>query len=413
MPDLDHELRAARAGLLRQIEVPELTGVRARARRIRRRRRGLGAAAAALALLGVVGTASAVLRDAGDGRGAPVASAPATDVPSPVWRSGGLTVLGLNGPVTDLPGTITDVVFVDADRGVVLATECEGSACALALAVTVDRGHTWAFMPTPLSTAPSDRVPRLVQAGSGVALVGDEAWYTPFGSVAWSTRDLGSMPAVDSIAPGGTLWLDRQQGGCEAGPLLVWQPDGTPGQLARQPEMSVCRATSVPAADGAWWVGGVANGVAAVGVSRDAGASWEVTPLPAAEPGAWAEVSPLGSEVFATVVGPWPGSPDPRTVSVRAVYRSVGGGDFEPYAAEIGTVTGELVPLLDGRLVAASPRWFVAAGPGQRLQFAGEALPYVLRLQRTAAGWVAYNMFEAGWVAISSDGQTWQKLNVR
>ena len=40
-------------------------------------------------------------------------------------------------------------------------------------------------------------------------------------------------------------------------------------------------------------------------------------------------------------------------------------------------------------------------------------MPWVGRIQRSPGGWVAYNLFDAGWVATSLDGRTWQKINLR
>jgi hypothetical protein len=71
------------------------------------------------------------------------------------------------------------------------------------------------------------------------------------------------------------------------------------------------------------------------------------------------------------------------------------------------------VPVLDGRLVAAGPNWYVSQEPGATMQGAGGTLPWVGRIQRSPGGWVAYNLFEAGWVATSLDGITWQKINLR
>jgi hypothetical protein len=80
---------------------------------------------------------------------------------------------------------------------------------------------------------------------------------------------------------------------------------------------------------------------------------------------------------------------------------------------DAGTVVGDVVPLLDGRLVTAGPDWQITGAPGTPLERAGGSLPWVYRIARTPGGWVAYNLFKAGWAAVSADGETWQKLNLR
>ena len=71
------------------------------------------------------------------------------------------------------------------------------------------------------------------------------------------------------------------------------------------------------------------------------------------------------------------------------------------------------MPLLDGRLVAAGPNWYVSAGAGANLAPAGGSMPRMYRIERTPGGWVVYDLFQAGWAAMSRDGATWQKINVR
>jgi len=95
---------------------------------------------------------------------------------------------------------------------------------------------------------------------------------------------------------------------------------------------------------------------------------------------------------------------------IEAVYRSVDGGPFTLFAERPGTVAGEVVPLLDGRLLVAGPDWYVGTSTLAR---AGGSLPWVGEIQRTPGGWVAYDLFSADWAAVSRDGTEWQKVNVR
>ena len=413
MPSLDQHLEATRDDLLRQIQIPELAAVKARAASIRRRRRGLAAGGAALACLVVLGTGTVLLGDAvrGPDRGQPVAS---DSGPAGLyWRGGGLTMLGLNGTVLDQPGDLRDIQFADSRHGYALSAQCDRDAtrpCALAVASTTDGGRTWIDLPLPVAQAPADRLPSIVAVGAdGLVLVGDTVWFGHRGG-GWQQRTVDTRATVAAMPNGGRLELVSNDVGYAAPTVAVWSADGSLARLSVQPGMAVHWVASAPAADGAWWVGGTLGGAPAVGVTRDAGRTWKVTPLAGATSDAWAQVSTLGSDAYATVVSPRGG--DPGVLTIHAVYRSPAGGPFTPYASMIGTLVGDIVPLLDGRLVAAGPNWYVNAGRDSALKPAGGSMPWVGRVERTAGGWIAYDLFQAGWAAISRDGETWQKINV-
>src|SRR5512138_321472 len=138
---LDRQLAATRDAVHRQIRVPELAQVQTRARRLRRRRSTLTAAASALALVLVIGLGTVF---AGGFRAGRAPQPAASDDPSgTLWQGAGLIMHGLDGPVLDLPGTLVEVEFADADHGYALAADCTASPCPLALAATVDGGHAW------------------------------------------------------------------------------------------------------------------------------------------------------------------------------------------------------------------------------------------------------------------------------
>ena len=407
MPDLDRQLRETGARLFDEIRIPDLDLVRTRARRIRQRRRGLAAGASTLAVLLVVGLGLTSL-DRLTGGPEPVPAA--SDPTGTLWQGGGLTLHGLDGPVLDQPGDLVDIQFADSKHGYALTAECT-PGCRVALAATTDGGHSWSDWLMPDVGATADRPARLITVGDGVAIAaGSDVFYATYPRSDWVHVVAGPTAELDAVPAGGRLW----QTGTDCGsPLNAWSRDGQRYRLRVAPtSMTVCSLIPEPAADGAWWVGGrTPDGSApAVAVSRDRGASWTVTVLPG---NGTAQVSTLGGRVYATVANPRGGQPYPETQRITAIFRSQDGGAFAPVVDDAGTVVGDVVPLLDGRLVTAGPDWQITGAPGTPLERAGGSLPWVYRIARTPGGWVAYNLFKAGWAAVSADGETWQKLNLR
>jgi hypothetical protein len=108
---------------------------------------------------------------------------------------------------------------------------------------------------------------------------------------------------------------------------------------------------------------------------------------------------------------------DEQRGTLKAIYHSVGGARFAAVPDAGGrpeTVAGEPVPLVDGRLLIASrSHWYLSSDDGATFTKAEGNLPWVGRLARTRAGYVAYDLFQSGWAAFSSDGSTWRKFPVR
>jgi hypothetical protein len=416
LPDLDFE--QTRLDLRDRIEVPGYAAVRSRAR-VLRRRRSIGTVGAALACLLALATGT-VLSHGRGGAGPDQIAASADALPSgAVWRSGPITLLGLNGPVLDVPGDVRDVQFADPDHGYALSARCErgaGQPCDLALAASTDGGRTWHNWNLPITQAPADRLPHLITLGpTGIVLSGESTWFGRYGQGGW--QSVSTVSTVDTVDTG-RLWVtpiagptDTGTASCGAQVVQVWRDNGL-ARLAAQPNLNVCWVSPVPAADGAWWVGGIADGAPAVAVSRDSGRTWQKFGL-AGPTGAWAQVSLLGSDAYAAVVTARGGNPYPETLSIQGMFRSAAGGPFVAYGQRIGTLIGDVVPLLDGRLLTAGPNWYLTSGRGAELAPAGSSLPWVYRLQATPGGWVALDLFDNGWSAVSHDGENWQKINVR
>lgn len=406
---VDRQLEATRDALLRQIPVPELSLVRARAAQLRRRRTALTAGASALALVLVIGLGVVIAGGSGlDRQPQPAAT---NTLSGPRWDGPGLTLYGLTGDVLELPGGIVDVEFADPDHGYAITAECVGDEpCDVRLAATADGGYTWTASRVPQAKLGPNHLPRMIAVSGGLYLVNNlETWFRPTAGagdqalwqLAFDPSDVGFVPT------GGRLALTSDTCGSE---LRVWPPDGRVGRLATPPDLTVCSVAAEPTGGGAWWVGGQLPGTGepAVAVSRDQGRTWTVTRL-ADGPGR-AMVSPLGNRVFATVVTDRGGDPYPETLAAQAVYRSVDNGPFMPYVTTTSALLGEVIPLLDGRLVSAGPDWQVSDG-GAFDRTTG-SLPWVRRFARTPGAWVAYDLFRGGWAAVSVDGQTWHKINV-
>jgi hypothetical protein len=407
MPDptrLEDRLALGRAELLDAIDQPPLAAIGARATARRRRRNSVRAG---VALAAVAGVALAVVRPwAGDPPSVPdVADAPP---PGAVYTGAEITVNGLDSMkgVHELPGIITDVEFPDIDRG--YAIGCDGHRCAIGR--TTDGGLTWQSNALPAEMGTSvDLLP--LPGEVLVATTGDHhAWTSSDGGLTWR-RAPEPAGKVRSAGEGQLLRLGEDG-------VAVWAAQGFRGTLITQPGIDVRWVASRPAADGAWWVGGVERGSGrpAIAVSEDGGTSWTTSELSigGGEQATSVQVSLLGSHAYALVLGGEPGSKRP----IVAVFHSANGGrTFAatrlPGAADPpDSVTGELIPLLDGRLLIAGGdnRWYVSADDGATFAPTGGNLPTVGRLGMTPGGYLAYGLFNNDWAAYSSDGSTWRKL---
>jgi hypothetical protein len=348
-----------------------------------------------------------------------------------VWTAEGITING------EPSGEVVDAEFVSADRGYLLAADCHLDWCTLTFGATEDGGRTWLTSPAPgdFAKVRPDAVPALVTLGNQVTVTsntsrreslvrdvsddGGSHWTEERGT--WE----GALPVVELPVHARPVAVLGDHG-C-AGEVYVWVPrpstrtDAAAGLdvLANQPPINVCWAASTPAPDGAWWVAGVEGGTqpgqgrAAVAVSRDNGRTW--TPTVLDQPGAsGARVATLGRLVYVATLAAR-GSTDANRDALTAVYASDDlGRSFtrHTHTGAPSTLAGDLVPLLDGRLllVDANGQWYVSGNAGTSW-LAAVGLHPTGRVARTAAGYVAYKLTKV-YTAFSVDGSTWRKLSV-
>jgi hypothetical protein len=405
--DLDERLAGGRDTLLGDIEAPPLAHIGARAARIRGRRRArAGAVAAGLAVVAVV---TLVRPDGG-------ADTPVADPPpgrAPVFTGAGLTINGVPdlSDAVDLPGHVAAVEFTDPEHAfAVSACELPGAdpaPCAAGFARSTDGGRTWRTGELPAVVVEPAERPRLAAFDADRVLVryGDTAWASGDAGRTWRRVEAGDRPTP--AKRGDALRAVPVGGDCAGGRVEVWAPDAAPrGPLDRQPGLAACQVVPEGRGGDTWWAGGSADGWAAVAVTRDRGVTWRSRRLPMHGS---ARVAALGSHVYALVVGP-----DGR---VAGVFHSADrGGTFTPtgFSGGLTGVTGDPVPLLDGRLLVVDPdgHWQVSADDGRTFRRAGGTLPVAGAVIRSRAGWVAYDLFHAGWTAFSADGATWRKLEL-
>ncbi|GIF70533.1 hypothetical protein [Asanoa siamensis] len=402
MPDLDSRLARSRADLLDEIEQPPLATVRRRATRIRRRR-AVTAGAAALALLGVVAIGVRPWQQ----DTTPSVTATDPSVTAPVYRGGGIDIIGLSpAPVHGLNGPIAEVEFSDEGVGIA-AAGCDRNCPPLAR--TTDGGLSWSSVAqSPTGDGPMD----VIAFPAGHWLVQGDRWWSSQTGSTWQV--VTPPPATDRavIEPGELPRVDQPLGAIG---VLSWDR-GPLGPLATQPGLTARWVAPAPAGDGAWWVGGLVGTAPAVAVSRDSGRSWTTTVLPTpADPAETVTVSTLGVEVYAMARN--------GAGEVLGIYHSADGGKrFTPTFVASGgdnapaPFTGDPVPLLDGRLLviqsAGKPSsWWASADDGKTFIPIVD-LPAASWIRRTYAGYVAYGLFGGSWAAFSTDGTNWQKLQL-
>ncbi|MFI5906570.1 hypothetical protein [Dactylosporangium sp. NPDC051541] len=401
MPDqLESRLRAEGGGL--EIEQPPLEVIAARAAALRRRRLLIQAGAAAVTALTIAGVAAAVVD-----RGPSPPPVVAASDPAATWSDGGITIYGLPHLPTDLPGTLRDVEFADADHGYLLSAEC----CRAYVSTTDDGGRTWHTVESPVRL--KDKTPpAMIVTAAGVTLLGADqrTRSTSTDGTTWVAGGTELAPATPLTGTAALVPLSTADCGAETGGVAA----GTLSPLPQQPPLTVCWRSPVRSGDGSFWVGGRTADGPAVAATRDGGTTWTLTTFPGFAPTATARAAMLGRQVYVTIVGPNEATTTPERLLAVATSTDAGLTFTPPHpTAGQATIGGDLVPLLDGRLLMVDGygHWLVSEDAGvswTRL----EGLHPTMRLARTAAGYVAYKMSTI-YTAFSVDGSTWQKLDAQ
>ncbi|MEV0460237.1 RNA polymerase sigma factor [Catellatospora methionotrophica] len=288
------------------------------------------------------------------------------------------------------------------------------SAAAVLLIAAVGVFQPWRPQLTPDRTAASPSAPVTAPPApvySGAGLVIDGIFnpatapdvpgsITEFelgGSTGWlrtacTSRDLPDCePAFARTADGGQTWQ------------LVTDTGAKPPAPPGDPGFAITWAARGRTPSGLYWVGGMDGGTAYLASTAD-GVRWQRHALPGAPGADRVTATVRGEDVLAFAL---------KKNKIIAVYagrvpvRVSDGAGFTPL--------GEPVYLPDGRILTAGPesRFYLSTDLGATFTPAGGTLPTVGELRATSDGYVALDLFRAGWVAISPNGLTWHKLPIR
>jgi DNA-directed RNA polymerase specialized sigma24 family protein len=319
--DLDRRLAALREDLHGSVRQPDVAAVAARWRaRVWGRRRKLGAALAVLVVAATIPLLRTTLRPV-PGEEPGIAAEPPPSVE----------------PTTSFVYDV-DVAIDRQVQGYALRAVCPARSqtgpCTTEVLYTED-GAFWAIqsrLPAPGSSAARGLDRRIQTLGPRTVVIEarTERWYSGDSALTWRRVPVEPGASVAAIPPGAVLEARCfvVTSVCRGlGQMLVTLPDsGRSATLANPPALDQLVPARIPAADGGWWVSGKdpATGRWSLAVSRDAGRSWSITPLPplAGTPEAGIAVTATPNALYATAIGPLPDT----AAGLLAIFRSTDAG---------------------------------------------------------------------------------------
>lgn len=419
MPDLDEDLAELRESLRASVRQPELDTVIERSRQqTARRRTQLGAVAAVLIVAAAIPVLRTTLQPAADDPAAP----PATETSTSSMPLGPF---------------VYDVDFADARHGFALRAGCadlDANDCRHELLVTEDGEH-WQGRTLPVELRDGDlrRAIRLFVFGprsAALALAGATerlSFATSDAGLTWVRAPSDASTTITAIPDGGLLTADcvvPPPAECTFAAFAVDPGTGRELMLTTPPPL----VEPFPASDrpvaGGWWVGGrdPATGVHQLAVSRDAGQSWSIRPLPGATgKGRGTTMVARGATLYvATEIAGQPAVGN----EFLAIFRSVdGGASWEQTfrsedKGEPRSIAGYLVVTADGRLIVPAETGGVWVSTDGGRNFTVDPNPeFAGFVKKTRAGYLASTSVSS-WSSVdnvyklSTDGVRWKEIRV-
>jgi photosystem II stability/assembly factor-like uncharacterized protein len=292
------------------------------------------------------------------------------------------------------------------------------------LLATEDAAH-WQprSLPAPDGKAESGLLQQLYVLGQDKIVVEAprERWYSDDGGRSWRKVPIERALSVEAIPDGAVL-----EPQCAVvttvcrrlGRILVMLPDsGRSAALANPPPLQQLSPGTVPAADGGWWVSGrdPATGRLAIAMSRDAGRTWSVGPLPDFDgtPAGGLSITAGANAVYATAVSRLPSG----GTGLLAIFRSTDGGrSWERTWQAAGTreprtINGVAVAAEDGKLVVAteSGTTYVSTDGGRTFQWNKDVLGHV---EWSRGGYFVSTTYPSNVYSWSPDGVYWLRYTV-
>ena len=336
------------------------------------------------------------------------------------------------------PPLVYDVDFADERHGFALWGRCTNGRdyrCERKLLVTTDGAH-WA--PRPFALPELAAPPRL--SGQVVALGADRVmvtdldgrtqlrFYSADSGATWRAVPARPVRTVEDIPPDAMLEIQcietvHSMGECRRRRLVITVPEtGERVWLAHPPNLIQPVPEPRAADDGSWWVSGKdqATGGWVVAVSRDAGRTWGVSPVPVPPDLFLESLSSTGSGPNRYLVGTgWlPGAMEPK--NLVAIFRSTDGGahwaqTWRGNGNSPRTVGGTAIATADGGLFVPPDD----IGLGYRSLDGGVSFapapdfPRLNSVRRVRAGYLAVPSGHApGQYLRSPDGVHWTAFTV-